>query len=165
MGHTHGMTRYHYRGMLVGSAFRYSADGPFDPVALWALWDAFGIHEAEMVGWWEDVERGPGAVPVRVCADADADAALKVTVYLKRGVAAMIVVADWDEQAPAVTFGLDYDWVALGLQEATAVLTAPPLPPFQVGPAVVGTFATNHTFTVDIQQGGVILLLQAPGSK
>ena len=80
--------------------------------------------------------------------------------YLKTGVAAIIVVADWDEQAPSVTFNLAYDWHTLGLQPTTATLTAPSLPPFQVASGVVGTFATNHTFTVDVQQGGIILLLR-----
>ena len=166
MGHTHGMTRYAYRGMLVGSAFRFCGDGPFNPVALWALWDAFGIQDAEMVGWWEDVERSPGTVPVSVtdtdssAGDGTAADALKITVYVKKGVSAMIVVTDWDELAPSVTFGLDYDWAALGLREGTVKLTAPSLPPFQVAPAVVGNFPTNHTFTVEVQQGGVILLLQ-----
>jgi hypothetical protein len=37
---------------LVGSAFRYSGGIPFDPVALWKLWDAFEIETAEMIGWW-----------------------------------------------------------------------------------------------------------------
>ena len=35
MQHNHGMTRYHYRGLLVGSAFRYSGGGAFDPEAVW----------------------------------------------------------------------------------------------------------------------------------
>lgn len=177
MGHSHGMTRYAYRGMLVGSAFRYTGDGPFDPVALWALWDAFNIQSSVMIGWWEDIENGPGTVPVAaVCtaphvdafADAGAGASgaamaggLKVTVYLKKGVAAMIVVTDWDETSPSVNFSLTYNWTALGLNPATATtLTAPSLPPFQLASAVVGNFLTNHTFTVAVEQGGIILLLQ-----
>ena len=66
MRHSQGMTRYHYRGMLVGSAFRYSgsgwkaAAGPFDPRQLWQLWDGFKIAESTMIGWWEDIEQGPG---------------------------------------------------------------------------------------------------------
>ena len=199
MGHTHGMTRYAYRGMLVGSAFRYTGGGPFDPTALWSLWDAFDIQSSEMIGWWEDVENGAGTVPVRATASSasskrspaaaaaafvrDAgpisssascsggsdsggnggdgnDGAVKVTVYLKKGVAAMIVVADWDEYSASVTFCLDYDWTALGLNPATATLTAPSLPPFQTAAAVVGNFTTSHSFTIAIDQGGVILLLQ-----
>jgi hypothetical protein len=50
MKHSHGMTRYHYRGMLVGSAFRYtSPTSPFNPRNLWALWDEFKIEESEMM--------------------------------------------------------------------------------------------------------------------
>ena len=76
-----------YRGMLVGSAHR----GPVDdesafnsPVGTWALWDDFGIHEAEMYGWWED----PHEHPV-----VSEDASVKVTSYVRSGRGAIVVLA------------------------------------------------------------------------
>ena len=76
------------------------------------------------------MEQGNGTVPVRV-----SNAAFKVTVYLKRGEAAMIVIADWSESAESeyvqqVSFS--YDWDMLGLDPATAQLHLPVVAPFQL---------------------------------
>jgi hypothetical protein len=106
MKHAHGMTRYHYRGMLVGSSFRYSGSGPFDPTELWKVWDSFGIEDSETIGWWEDVEaeaeEGEGAVSLAVPVQAS-HPDFKVTVYLKKGTAAMVVLAGWGHAASSET--------------------------------------------------------------
>ena len=157
-----GPASYAYRGMLVGSAFRYGT-GNFDPTALWALWDSFGIMNSTMIGWWEDYETPQGAGPGRSTAvvpvATSAPGVLKLTVYVKKGVAAMIVIADWNHTQPAVEFELSYDWAALGLSSATAKLVAPLLPPFQLEPTV-GEFAPSHQFRVNATQGGLLLVLQ-----
>ena len=79
-----------------------------------------------MLGWWEDTEQGNGTVPV-----ASSNPSLKVTVYLKKGAKALIVLADWDELSRDVSCTLTYDWDALGLDQASASLSAPLLPPFR----------------------------------
>ena len=79
-----------------------------------------------MLGWWEDTEQGNGTVPVQSTSPS-----LKVTVYLKKGVKALIVLADWDELSRDVSCTLTYDWDALGLDKASATLSAPLLPPFR----------------------------------
>jgi hypothetical protein len=159
MHHAHGMTRYHYRGMLVGSAFRYSANraSSFFPVNLWKLWDSFQIQDSTMIGWWEDVEQGNGTVPVQL-----SNPEFRTTVYLKKGEAALIVLADFTDNTADYTtnVSLTFDWDALGLSATQAKLTAPSLPPFQVEP-VPGQFATDHVFHMNATQGGLLLLLTA----
>lgn len=156
MQHSHGMTRYHYRGMLVASSFRYSGAGPFDPTALWKLWDRWKIETSTMIGWWENIEQGNNTVPVR-CAEGNSD--VKATVFLKHGEAAMIVLADWNEADLTVTCTLDYNWSALGLNQATAKLHAPDLPPFQLGPAA-RDYKVGETISINVTVGGLLLILE-----
>ena len=85
--------RYHYRGMLVGSAFRYTAStSPFSPAALWKLWDAFMIEDADMIGWWEDAEEGNGTAPVHA-----SHPDFLCTSYVKKGEATLVAVAEWQD--------------------------------------------------------------------
>ena len=84
---------------------------------------------------------------------------LKLTVYLKKGIAAMIVIADWNHTKPFVQFELSYNWAALGLDVATARLRAPLLPPFQLE-AAVGEFVPSDQFQVNATEGGLLLILQ-----
>ena len=155
MQHTHGMTRYHYRGMLVGSAFRWSGDrtSPFNPVDLWNLWDSFEIQNSTMIGWWEDIEQGNGTVPVQV-----SNPAFRVTCYLKKGKGALIAVADFtNDNTPYTTnVSLTFDWQALGLSKGDATLVAPVLKPFQL---TGGNFSTDHVFELNATHGGLLLLL------
>jgi hypothetical protein len=155
MKHAHGMTRYHYRGMLVGSAFRWSGDqsSPFCPVALWRLWDKFQIQNSTMIGWWEDVEEGNGTVPIQLT-----NPNFRATVYLKQGEAALIAIADFtDSISPYTTnVSLSFDWPALGLSASTAALEMPTIEPFQTSG---GRFPINHTFKINATQGGLLLLL------
>ena len=156
MQHNHGMTRYHYRGMLVASSFRHGGAGPFDPTALWGLWDSWAINTSTLLGWWEDIEQGNGNVPVR-CAEGTND--VKVTVFLKQGKAAMIVLADWNEDELAVNCTLSYNWSALGLNQTTAQLHAPKVPPFQLG-SVVRDYKLGETISINVSAGGLLLILE-----
>lgn len=106
-----------------------------------------------MIGWWEDVEQGAGTTPVQ-CSRED----VKITVFLKKGEAAMIVIADWNETAPVVTFTLSYNWVKLGLSKTTATLHAPEVDPFQLAPVAKG-YELGELFSVNVTQGGLLLLL------
>ena len=167
MPHPHGMTRYHYRGLLHGSAFRYmpftppapgSVD-PFSPQALWKLWDTFMIETATMIGWWEDVEEGPGTVPVQTT-----NPNFRATAYVKKGVACLVVVADFSPWIGNYTskVRLSFDWPTLGLSPSNAHLYVPAVPPFQGTnyEHARGVFDHGHTFTVGSSQGGLLLIIQ-----
>ena len=130
-----------------------------------------------MLGWWEDTEQGNGTVPV-----AASNPSLKVTVYLKKGAKALIVLADWDELSRDVSCTLTYDWDALGLDKASASLSAPLLPPFrehwpafssrcrvclipgllgaELAPVAAATYTFDQTIDVNVTNGGLVLLLE-----
>ena len=142
-----------------------------------ALWDSFGIENSTMLGWWEDTEQGNGTVPIRASSPS-----LKVTVYLKKGVKALIVLADWDELSRDVSCTLTYDWDALGLDKASATLSAPLLPPFrkhwpafsfrcrvcliqglsvaELAPVATASYTFDQTIDVNVTNGGLVLLLE-----
>ena len=151
---THGFGRYHYRGMLVGSAFRYSGEGALSPINLWKLWDEFEIQNSEMIGWWAAVEEGPQAVPITLSAPD-----FLPTVYVHRHKpAALIVMADWSDDLSNRTtmLSLTFNWTALGLLPDTTKLHVPLVEPFQT--ENVGVFSTDHVFNISATQGGLLLI-------
>lgn len=85
--------------------------------------------------------------------------AVKATVYMKKGEAAMIVLASWNETAAAVDCTLSYDWAALGLSQGSAKLHAPEINPFQLG-AAVKEYTVGETLSINVTQGGLLLLLE-----
>ena len=166
MHHDFGMTRYHYRGLLFGSAFRYSSTAVFDPSNLWKLWDAFGIEDAEMVGWWEYLEDST-AVTLPVSATNDD---FKVTTYLKSGKAALVCIAAWGAAAETdvpTELRLIYNWDRLQINESHATISLPSIPPFQVKdakrPYVGATVLRNEasSFNITATQGGLVVLIRA----
>eukprot|EP01052_Picozoa_sp_SAG31_P020207 SAG31_NODE_1510_length_8062_cov_4.204194_1_plen_212_part_00 len=131
-----GMTPMHVRGLAHGSSNRWQAIShnagctdnvsvtcdPFDPRDIWALQRKFGIGQARMVGWWEELEHplGASSLPVR-----SSVATVKVTTYVRRGRAALIVLANFGNQS--TTCALDIDWQMLGLTASSSTLRAPAL--------------------------------------
>jgi len=106
-----------WRGMLYGMTARLPWNGEADPRPMWKVWDAFGISDARMIGYWE-----PNC-PVRT----DQKDVL-ATAYVKNG-KTLISVASW---APAVAHvKLQIDWKALGLDERKAHFFAPQVKDFQ----------------------------------
>jgi hypothetical protein len=104
-----------WRGMLFGMTSRLPWAG--DPRPLWKAWDAFGIRDAEMIGFWVErppVKTGRGDVPA--------------TVYVKKG-RALISIASWAKDPVEVR--LDIDWKRLGIDPEKAKLAAPPIESFQ----------------------------------
>lgn len=150
----HGLTRYHYRGMLVGSAFRGPAfGGPLDSRGTWSLWDEFGIADATMIGWWEDIECGHGTVPVVV-----SHPEFKATVYLHHGVKALVVIAWWGGGDEPAEVSLTYDWAAMGLDPPASV-HVPVLAPYQLAP-LAGDYPPSQAFNVSAAQGGLVVIVQ-----
>ncbi len=105
-----------WRGMVFGMTNRMPWTGG-DPRQLWKAWDAFGIEQAEMIGWWApDVPVKTGRKDVLA------------TVYQRPG-KAMVAIASWAPQATSAT--LQVDWKALGIDPARATITAQAIEGFQ----------------------------------
>ena len=105
-----------WRGMIYGMTARVPWFGK-DAMAMWPVWDAFGIAEAKMLGYWDP------ACPVRT----DSPDVL-ATAYVRPG-KTLLAVASW-AKAP-VPCHLKIDWKAFGLDPAKATLAAPEINNFQ----------------------------------
>eukprot|EP00747_Dinoflagellata_sp_TGD_P078072 gnl/TRDRNA2_/TRDRNA2_159884_c2_seq1.p1 gnl/TRDRNA2_/TRDRNA2_159884_c2~~gnl/TRDRNA2_/TRDRNA2_159884_c2_seq1.p1 ORF type:complete len:516 (-),score=82.86 gnl/TRDRNA2_/TRDRNA2_159884_c2_seq1:57-1496(-) len=125
-----GMTPFHFRGALFASANRWQdnlgqfsgSSAPFDPRAIWNLWESFGISSSTMYGWWL-ADEGIAALPV-----VPNSTEVKCTTFLRKGHGALIVLANFGaEQA----VHLQYDWQQLGMDPAAMRLRAPQLQPMQ----------------------------------
>jgi hypothetical protein len=83
---------------------------------------SFGIVEAQMVGWWAEIEEGAAVLPVRSSASN-----IKVTTYVRKGNSALIVLANFGSLDTSV--GLTFNWTLLGLPSGGVgcVLSAPGL--------------------------------------
>ena len=98
-----------WHGMVFGMRTRWPWSG--DPRPIWKLEDAFGIADADYIGWWDP------ACPVRT-----GHPEIKASVYRKDG-SALIALASWAKETVAVT--LEVDWKALGLDPAKTTFNAP----------------------------------------
>jgi hypothetical protein len=106
-----------WRGMLFGMTSRLPWSG--DPRELWRFFDAYGIADTRMIGFWV-----PGA-PVRTGRS-------DVLATLYQGPArSILALASW--AADSVLLRPEIDWSRLGLDPARGRITAPPLPGFQPG--------------------------------
>lgn len=104
-----------WRGMLYGMTNRLHWQG--DPREIWKQWDAFGIDQAEMIGYWEP------HCPVTTGRDD-----VLATVYRRPG-RALVAIASWAPERADCR--LRIDWPALGLDPDKAHLYAPEIPGFQ----------------------------------
>jgi hypothetical protein len=128
-----------WRGMVYGMTNRLPWSGN-DPSRLWKVWDAFGIGDARMIGYWAE------DCPVR----AD-DPEVAATVFQKQG-KAMISLASW-AKAP-VKARLKIDWKALGLDPNTAKLRAPEIPDFQFA----AEFDPGDPIPFEVGKGWILIL-------
>ncbi len=102
-----------YRAMLYGGFGRIHASR----YSLWSYYDQIGIQQMELIGYWDPdcpVQTGHPNVLATVYQAADK---------------AWIALASWD--ASPVNVQLQFDWPALGLDSATATLTASTIGNFQ----------------------------------
>ena len=127
-----------WRGMVFGMTARRPWAG--DPRALWKAWDAFGIIQSEMIGWW--------APDCPVHTD---NPAVLATVYQRKG-KALIALASWASGATQVR--LKVDWKALGIDPARARLRAVAIEEFQS----VGEFAPGDPIPVEAGKGWLLQL-------
>ncbi|WP_157971317.1 glycoside hydrolase domain-containing protein [Dyella sp. C9] len=128
-----------WRGMLFGMTNRLGWSPGSDPRALWKLWDAFGIEQAEMIGWWVH------DTPVQTGRDD-----VLATSYVRRGSKTLIAIASWAPQKTSVKLAID--WKALGLSSNKATLVAPAVEGFQ--PAA--TFKPDQLIPLEPGKGWLI---------
>jgi len=126
-----------YRGMIYGMTGRLHICTPY----LWQVLDAFGIEDAEVIGYWRK------DCPVRT----DREDVL-ATVYRKRG-KVLIAIASWAKEDVAVR--LQIDWEALGIDKNRCRLYAPPIVFFQP-PA---TFLPDKPILVQSGKGWLLILM------
>ncbi len=127
-----------WRGMVYGMTRRLGWGGTPQPI--WKAWDDFGIDEAEMIGYWTP------DCPVRTDSDD-----VPVTVY-RREDRVLLSLASW--AAEAVEVQLSIDWDAIGMDPATATITAPAVEDFQ--PA--RTFAAGEAIPVEPNRGWMLTI-------
>jgi hypothetical protein len=108
------------------------------------VWDAFGIADAHMDGWWDP------ATPVRTGRDD-----VLATTYLGAG-RALIALASW--AGDTTWIGLQVDWKRLGLDPARARLRAPVIEGFQPG----ATFQPGDSIPVPSGKGWLLVAEEAP---
>ena len=102
-----------HRNMLYGASGRMH-ESRYD---LWRFWDAFGIQDTRMLGYWDP------ACPVRTDHEK-----ILATVYHAPG-KALIALASWAKKDVEVKLAID--WPALGFVPNAVRLTAPSIPTMQ----------------------------------
>ena len=129
-----------WRGMVFGMTNRLPWTGG-DPRRLWQLWDAFGIGQADMVGWWVH------DTPVRT-----GNPDVLATSYVRKGDKTLVALASWAPGKAAVK--LRIDWKALGLRPGRVKLVAPAVEGFQ--PAAM--FGPGDAIPVEPGKGWLLIL-------
>ena len=127
-----------WRGMVYGMTNRLGWGG--DPRPIWKLWDAFGIQDADMLGYWNE------ACPIKT-----SHTDILATVYRKED-RALVALASWAEDLAACE--LEIDWDTLGLDADNAKMHAPPIEGFQEA----RTFALTEAIPVEKGRGWLILI-------
>lgn len=128
-----------WRGMLFGMTSRLGWSKGSDPRPLWKLWDAFGIEQADMVGWWVH------DTPVKTD-----NPDVLATSYVRKGDKTLVSVASWAPQK--VDVKLHVDWKALGLNPSRVRLVAPAVQNFQSA----ATFKPGDAIPVEPGKGWLI---------
>ncbi len=106
-----------WRGMIYGMTSRMPWSREADPRAIWNVWDNFGMKGTSMIGYWS-----------KNCPVTTSNHKVLATVYQKKG-KAMVSLASWNHSDTDVT--LTVNWKKLGIDPATATITAPPINNFQ----------------------------------
>lgn len=96
-----------WRGMVYGMAPRLPWSG--NPVPVWKLWDAVGMKDAVMYGWWNP------ATPAKVD-----NVNIRVTAYKLPGGKALLAVANWTNEPQTAALALDA--AKLGFMPSRATL-------------------------------------------
>jgi len=126
-----------WRGMVFGMTGRLPWSG--DPRPMWKAWDAFGLAESRMIGYWVPSN------PVQTGRDD-----VLATTFVRNGTVA-IAVATWAKET--VDVRLRIDWKALGLDPATVRIVAPAIASFQDG----RTFEAGSPIPIEPGKGWLLV--------
>ena len=127
-----------WRGMVFGMTGRLPWSG--DPRPLWKAWDAFGIIDSRMIGYWV-----PDS-PVKTD-----NAEVLATTYARPG-RAMVALASWAKER--VSVHLRVDWKALGIDPQKARVTASAIDKFQE----TASFAVTDAIPVEPAKGWLLVI-------
>jgi len=129
-----------WRGMIYGMTNRMPWSDNADPRPIWKVWDNFGMKGTKMVGYWVETN------PVKTN-----NAEVLATIYKKPG-KVLVSIASW--AADDVNIKLKIDWKALGLNPATATITAPEVKNFQQG----AKFKDGQEIKVEKGKGWLLII-------
>jgi hypothetical protein len=127
-----------WRGMVYGMTGRLPWAG--DPRPLWKAWDAFGITDSRMIGYWV------ADSPVRTD-----NAEVLATAYVKPK-KAMLALASWAKEKVSVR--LKIDWAALGIDPKKTRVTAWAIDKFQEA----ASFAADDAIPVEPGRGWLLVI-------
>jgi hypothetical protein len=127
-----------WRGMVYGMTGRLPWAG--DPRPLWKAWDAFGITDSRMIGYWV------ADSPVRTD-----NVEVLATAYVKPK-KAMLALASWAKEKATVR--LKIDWAALGIDPKKTRVTAWAIDKFQEA----ASFAADEAIPVDPGKGWLLVI-------
>ena len=131
-----------WRGMVYGMTVRYPwfTEGVnCDPREIWKIWDAFGIANAKMIGYWQK------EMPVHT-----RDPGVLATTYLKTD-KILIAIASWNKDT--TTIKLNIDWKKIGWEPEDRII-CPAIENFQ--PAK--NFGLNDSIKVDPVKGYLLII-------
>ncbi len=131
-----------WRGMVYGMTVRYPwfTEGVnCDPREIWKVWDAFGIADAKMIGYWQK------ETPVHT-----SDPGVLATAYLKED-KILIAIASWNKDITEIK--LNIDWKKIGWEPEDRIL-CPAIENFQ--PAK--NLGLNDTIKVDPIKGYLLII-------
>lgn len=128
-----------FLGMVYGATARHSY-GQFSPAPVWALWQSFGISEAEMLGYWDE------NCPVKTDSPA-----VKATAYVKSN-QTLISIGNFDSNDQ--TIHLTIDWNALKIDPNKAEIIAPAVKNFQEE----HSFGTEEEIKVKAKEGWLLIV-------
>ena len=115
---------------------------------------------ATLHGWWMARERAAAGYTPPITASADADD-VKLTAFVRHGEKVLIVLASFaappesEHGSAGTNVVLSIDWSAIGLDAATAKLSAPQLLPMQPN---ASAYAPGDSILVPPGQGVLLIL-------
>jgi len=130
-------------GMLFGMTTRlpWSSDKiKADPLPVWKIWDEFQIHDAEMIGFWEN------NIPVTTT-----NTNVKTTVYKKNG-KSLIAIGNFSDSPQNVSLKINFE--ELGIDADNAKLIAPEIVDFQPG----RKWNSGDKITIEPRKGWLVYL-------
>lgn len=130
-----------YLGMVYGTTARHSY-GQFSPAPVWKLWKEFGIEDAQMIGYWDEM-----------CPVTTNHPDVKATVYTSPG-KVLISLGNFGTQDHTVR--LLIDWKQLKLDVSKVTIEAPQVENFQEK----RIFSIHEPIPVKSKEGWLLLIHQ-----